>query len=201
VTKHPFTPGGDASCVFPDCGLLPDAAVHHQPQSRNGCVLCPALWSSHSAEARGEVVLSANPDEPLIKIVDQPPPIPNQRRAIVDLVIEDLIERKRVGIERYGTPLQAHNGRDSLVDLYQELQDAVLYVRQKIEEQPEPKPDGWHTYHICSGQMREIVWGVTALPKKEATCIHCGEWIEIMVIARNTFGGAQPLAPERTIPT
>lgn len=67
-------------------------------------------------------------------VVDQPPPVPNERPAIADLVIADMVERKRVGTERYGTPLQAHNGRDALVDLYQELLDAVVYVRQAIEE-------------------------------------------------------------------
>jgi hypothetical protein len=68
------------------------------------------------------------------RIEDQPAPIPNDRQAIVDLVVADLAERKRLGVERYGTPLQAHNGRDGLVDLYQELLDACCYTRQLIEE-------------------------------------------------------------------
>ncbi len=68
-------------------------------------------------------------------IEDQPPPVPNERKAIADLVIEDIEERKRIGTERYGTPLQAFNGREALVDLYQELLDAVQYIRQLIEEE------------------------------------------------------------------
>ena len=71
----------------------------------------------------------------------EPPPTPNDGPAICDLVIADMEERKRIGIKKYGTPLQAHNGRDALVDLYQELLDAVFYVRQSIEERPPP--------HIC----------------------------------------------------
>lgn len=67
-------------------------------------------------------------------IEDQPPPLPNDRPAIVDLVVADMIERKRIGIERYGTPLQPFNGRDSLVDAYQEALDLVMYLRQTIEE-------------------------------------------------------------------
>jgi hypothetical protein len=67
-------------------------------------------------------------------IEDQPPPVHTTGRAIVDLVVEDMIERKRIGIERYGTPLQAHNGRDALVDAYQEALDLVMYLRQAIEE-------------------------------------------------------------------
>lgn len=65
---------------------------------------------------------------------DEPPPIPNDKVAIQDLVIRDIAERKQVGIERYGTPLQAHNGRDALVDAYQEALDLVMYLRQMIEE-------------------------------------------------------------------
>lgn len=67
-------------------------------------------------------------------IYDQPPPVANDGVAIVDLVLDDLVERKRIGIERYGTPLQAHNGRDALVDAYQEALDLCIYLRQAIEE-------------------------------------------------------------------
>jgi hypothetical protein len=49
-------------------------------------------------------------------------------------VIADMHERDQVGRERYGTPLQAHNGRDALVDAYQEALDLVVYLRQAIEE-------------------------------------------------------------------
>lgn len=65
---------------------------------------------------------------------DQPPPVPNAGRPIWELVVEDMKERDRVGRERYGTPLQAGNGRDALVDLYQELLDACVYIRQVIVE-------------------------------------------------------------------
>jgi hypothetical protein len=67
-------------------------------------------------------------------IVDQPPPTPNERPAVWDLVIADMRERDRVGRERYGTPLQPHNGRDALVDAYQEALDLVVYLRQAISE-------------------------------------------------------------------
>jgi len=69
-----------------------------------------------------------------MSIQDQPPPMPNDRPAIADLVIADIIERKRVGTERYGTPLQPFNGRDALIDAYQEALDLVQYLRQEIEE-------------------------------------------------------------------
>lgn len=67
-------------------------------------------------------------------IEDQPAPVHNNNRPIWSLVIEDMEARNRLGIERYGTPLQAHNGRDALVDAYQEALDLVVYLRQAIEE-------------------------------------------------------------------
>jgi hypothetical protein len=49
-------------------------------------------------------------------------------------VLEDLESRKQVGIERYGEPLKAHNNRDALRDLNEELLDALVYVMQNIQE-------------------------------------------------------------------
>lgn len=69
-----------------------------------------------------------------MSVEDQPPPVPNDRRPSWELVIEDMQERDRVGRERYGTPLQPHNGRDNLVDAYQEALDLVVYLRNEIEE-------------------------------------------------------------------
>jgi hypothetical protein len=67
-------------------------------------------------------------------IVDQPAPQRTDGPSMHDLVIADMYERKQVGKDRYGTILQAHNGRDAMVDLYQELLDACVYIRQLIEE-------------------------------------------------------------------
>lgn len=64
----------------------------------------------------------------------EPPPKPNNRIAIWELVIVDMEERNRIGTEKYGTPLQAFNGRDALMDAYQEGLDLCCYLRQAIEE-------------------------------------------------------------------
>jgi hypothetical protein len=66
--------------------------------------------------------------------MSQPAPKPNGSRPIGELVLADLRERMAQGIATYGVPLQAHNGRDALRDLYEELLDACLYIRQVIEE-------------------------------------------------------------------
>ena len=64
----------------------------------------------------------------------EPNPVPNESTPIWDLVKEDINERKEDGIKKYGTPLQAGNGRDALIDAYQEALDLVVYLRQAIEE-------------------------------------------------------------------
>ncbi len=56
-------------------------------------------------------------------------------RALSKDLMIDLEARARMGEAKYGTRLKAHNGRDALVDLYQELLDAWVYLRQHIEEQ------------------------------------------------------------------
>lgn len=66
--------------------------------------------------------------------VEQPMPTPNDRPSVQSMVRADLDAREQVGIQRYGTPLQPHNGRDALRDLYEELLDACCYIRQVIAE-------------------------------------------------------------------
>lgn len=74
------------------------------------------------------------------RLGDQQLPVPNQHPAIADLVQADLEERRQIGIGRYGTPLQPHNGRDALRDLYEELLDGACYIRQAIYERDADTP-------------------------------------------------------------
>jgi hypothetical protein len=87
--------------------------------------------------SRGEVRLSDDLREweaRSIGAAEEPPPTTGTGRPIWELVVEDMQARDAMGRERYGTPLLAHNGRDAMVDLYQELLDAVVYLRQALEE-------------------------------------------------------------------
>lgn len=65
---------------------------------------------------------------------DQPLPIKNDAPDIQSQVIADIEARRQVGIARYGTALQPHNGRDALRDLYEELIDAAMYTKQLMVE-------------------------------------------------------------------
>ena len=48
---------------------------------------------------------------------------------IFELVHEDLRKREAKGVETYGGPLIGFDGRDMLQELYEELLDAVMYLR------------------------------------------------------------------------
>ena len=66
----------------------------------------------------------------------QPDPKPGQI-DVADVVISDIQARVAAGVKKYGTKLQTHNGRDALMDAYQEAIDLVMYLRQKILEEGE----------------------------------------------------------------
>ena len=63
----------------------------------------------------------------------QPPPT-GDGQPITEQVIADLRLRSAEGTVKYGTVLRANNGRDALVDAYQEALDLCQYLRQEITE-------------------------------------------------------------------
>jgi len=65
----------------------------------------------------------------------EPNPIKNDNVAVWDLVIQDMKDRDNTGLEKYGTRLQPFNGRNSLIDAYQEVLDLAVYLRQTIYEE------------------------------------------------------------------
>jgi len=64
----------------------------------------------------------------------QPDPA-GEGKVVVDYVLEDIRARAEMGREKYGTYLRIHNGRDALLNLYQELIDAIMYLRQRLLEE------------------------------------------------------------------
>ncbi len=53
---------------------------------------------------------------------------------IVGMLLKDMAERDKIGRERYGVPLTANNGRNHLVDAYQEGLDYAVYLMAKLDE-------------------------------------------------------------------
>lgn len=65
---------------------------------------------------------------------EQPEPTPNDGPDLWLHVINDMESRRRCGIERYHTVLQPNNGRDCLLDAYEEALDMAVYLKQAIVE-------------------------------------------------------------------
>ncbi len=63
----------------------------------------------------------------------EPQPTGNGRK-VLDEVLRDLTLRAETGKEKYGTYLRTDNGRDALVDAYQEALDLCMYLKQKLME-------------------------------------------------------------------
>lgn len=64
----------------------------------------------------------------------EPLPIESSNPPLWHLVVSDMQERKEFGEKKYGMSLTAWNGRDALVDAYQEALDLCVYLRQTIYE-------------------------------------------------------------------
>lgn len=74
----------------------------------------------------------------------EPLPTKNNYPAVWDLVIKDIQDRDRFGEAKYKTRLQPFNGRNALKDAFQESLDLTVYIRQAIEEWPNPNlNEGW----------------------------------------------------------
>ncbi len=54
---------------------------------------------------------------------------------ITNLVMDDLDLRAKKGVETYGKRLKPSNGRNALIDAYQEALDLGVYLKQRLVEE------------------------------------------------------------------
>jgi hypothetical protein len=84
----------------------------------------------YCTEFRSNIRKYTSPNTP------EPPPVPNPAApAIWDLVMADMQERDSTGARKYGQRLTGGDGRNSLIDAYQEVLDTAVYLRKAIWEQ------------------------------------------------------------------
>lgn len=55
------------------------------------------------------------------------------------IMLATMAEREQFGLKKYGVPVQAHNGRDALIDAVQEALDLIVYLKQALIEKELPK--------------------------------------------------------------
>jgi|HubBroStandDraft_6_1064221.scaffolds.fasta_scaffold240788_3 hypothetical protein len=107
---------------------------------------------------------------------DQPLPVPNDGPSMHDLVIADLdcwpesdevlnavrdllAERKRIGLERYNSLLQAGNGRDARRDLLEELADAACYAMQ-LQVERGKGPGSAEVFEVFEHVASALAWAI-----------------------------------------
>lgn len=54
---------------------------------------------------------------------------------ILALTLDDLDERREFGEKKYGVPLQPFDGNRPMVEAFQEVLDAAIYLRQALVEE------------------------------------------------------------------
>lgn len=67
-------------------------------------------------------------------VTPQAPPQESTHPPVWALVAADMNDRDAEGRRKYGVPLRPWNGRDALIDAYQEALDLCVYLRQAIYE-------------------------------------------------------------------
>jgi hypothetical protein len=111
-------------------------------------------------------------------ISPQPDPIKNDLPASWDLVADDfraafgdekgpviavlvdMRERDRFGHDKYGVRIQPQNGRDNLVDAYQELLDGAVYFRSALYETETPELRAMYDRTLALiFELRAAIWG------------------------------------------
>jgi hypothetical protein len=91
-------------------------------------------WDEHYGKLAKEQLKELN-KELHRSTADQHEPDPKPGKLkVADFVLADIQSRVDAGYKKYGTFLETDNGRDPLWDLYQELIDAIFYLRQEILE-------------------------------------------------------------------
>lgn len=91
---------------------------------------------------------------------------------VLPLVIVDMHARDAVGLERYGIPLTSGDGRDHLVEAYEEMLDASVYLTNVLDEHgielsthltEEAFPDKTHRWYLhdlqqlCTTQISALI--------------------------------------------
>lgn len=71
-------------------------------------------------------------------------------------------------------------------DPLSDLDDAL----QALPLAKEPKPDGWHMYHVCGGVLRELTWS-----DDSALCVVCGQWAIVELTTGSGDGRTVRRAP------
>lgn len=71
-----------------------------------------------------------------------------------EYIVPDMKKRHQKGLETYGVPLQPFNGRDPLLDAYEEALDLMAYLKQAEMEKP------YNHYGILYADARRLATAI-----------------------------------------
>lgn len=86
-------------------------------------------------ELRGRSMSKATQMQPMSRLTAESQDVTSWFAEFIDSpILPALLERRAVGMRKYGIPLTTFNGRDPLIDAYQEALDLVVYLAQRDAE-------------------------------------------------------------------
>lgn len=140
-----FEDGADVSCWVADnlfvsaylAGRTAGSKEGHRLGFIGGKAYAEAV-AKYPSPAREEAPVSEGPVT--YRVAAQPDPLAVAGPDILELLIDRIRWRQAKGLETYGMPLRAGNGRDALGDLLDELLDGAAYALQAIYERDHPRP-------------------------------------------------------------
>ena len=87
-------------------------------------------------------------------LTKQPDPTPG-KKPVLPYLLRDLIDRAQTTSQKYGTHLETDNGRQALVDAYQEALDLCMYLKQALMEM-EVEPPSQLVFGIPLAEMEGV---------------------------------------------
>lgn len=158
------------SVVFPNCQpVYITSDVCRDADEARAWADRPLNWFklAWSTEVPDERRAGWTPAPDTVTPLDQPPPVAAEGDVWATVIprLPPILrphaeERRRVGIARYNTPLQAHNGRDAMVDMLAEALDGIAYAQQAVMERP------------GNARRETLLWMAIDFAKKVAETIH-----------------------------
>ena len=123
--KNELTGPEPLRCAFQAGHVHPENGTDHA-----GPDVGPAgrTWWSDNA-------VGATPHSTPMKTRPGDQPLPSGgREPVQDALIADIRARRDLGVQRYGSPLMTHNGRDAVQDALEEAVDLAVYLKQVAME-------------------------------------------------------------------
>lgn len=87
---------------------------------------------------------------------DQVAPTPNDGPSMHDLAAEFILERKQFGLGKYGSLLQANNGRDNIQDAIDEVADCLVYLFAEREQRHRDHTDREITIRFVNANAARV---------------------------------------------